>query len=120
MIWRKLNMECFKTKVRLLNSLRSQGLIVVQTKQMGQTKLIVIKLSRNAYTNKNDESIKNRQNMSTDQHQDMGNNCAIVIKRNYHGLFEWKIRKFLFQKLKKWKKFLSKLLNLVGSIFSLE
>lgn len=127
---------CRTTMVRLLNSLRSKGLILVQKKQMGQTGLIVIKLTRNAYTNKNDESIKNRQNKSADQHQNIGNNYANMIKRNNldapwslhsnfleyirkifgcHFVKKWKV---LFRYFKKKKKLLSDFLKTIGNFFS--
>lgn len=125
---------CRATLVRLLNSLRNKGLILVQSKQIGKHELITIKLTRIVYNDKNMESPQNTQNKSADQHRDVGNLCANVIKgytlhapwslpKNYieyirriSGRFMNKIRKLLAPHRK--KGFVTKFLKLIGSIFS--
>ena len=130
---------CRATLVRLLHSLRDKGLILIKTKQLEHVELYVIKLTGIAYTNKNEESIENRQNKVADHHQDMNNHCANVIKRSKlknqfrglprqiigyirrkSGIILKEIRKYLSWNLKERKRFLSKFMNLVGSIFHLE
>lgn len=129
---------CRATLVRLLNGLRKKGLILVKSKQIGQQELLTIKLTRIVYDDKNMDSTQNTQNKPADQHQNIGNLCANVIKgnnpyapwslpenfieyiRRISGGFLKKIRKLFSRYRKNKKQIVSKLFSLIGSIFSLE
>ncbi|MGN0438305.1 MAG: helix-turn-helix domain-containing protein [Lachnospiraceae bacterium] len=127
---------CRATLVRLLNSLRNKGLILVQSKRIGSHELITIKLTRIMYDDRKMESAQNTQNKYADQNQDMGDVCANMTKinnlhapwslpenfikyiRKLSGRFLNKIRKLLSRHRK--KGFVTKFLKLIGSIFSLK
>ncbi|MGN0494954.1 MAG: helix-turn-helix domain-containing protein [Lachnospiraceae bacterium] len=129
---------CRATFVRLLNGLRKKGLILVKSKQIGQQELLTIKLTRIVYDDKNMDSTQNTQNKPADQHQDMGNLCTNLTKRNnlyapwslpgnfigyirrISGRFLKQIRKLFSRYRKNKKQIVSKLFRLIGSIFSLE